>query len=214
MALWDAFSSIYDIVSGEKPHPLAQLFDKYLEKQRKKFKKAHAHRTVTDEHLAKDFSFCVPILPGDASLIEDFLSDLDIQLHNETGTTAHALCLLHLGPPLFSLVILRVYLNRPDQNDWDIFHLVEHNCISRIWTLHEQALAACHGESDTSRNAPLVPPPTLLVYDLTVVNNSELMISDDELLVTIESSEPINWTSNPGLSGGSRKPHRYTPPHL
>jgi hypothetical protein len=91
---------------------------------------------------------------------------------------------------------------------------VEHNRISRIWTLHEQALAACHGESDTSRNAPLVPPPTPLVYDLTVVNDSELMISDDEPLVTIESSEPIDWTSNPGLSGGSRKPRRYTPPHL
>jgi hypothetical protein len=69
------------------PHLLTQLFDKYLEKKRKEFKSAHQHCTVTNEYLARDFSFHVPILPGDASLIEDFLTDLDIQLHNETSTT-------------------------------------------------------------------------------------------------------------------------------
>jgi hypothetical protein len=130
MALGDAYSSIFDILTGEKPHPLAQLFNKHLEDKRKEFKRTHHHRTVTNDQLAQDFSFHVPILPGDASLIEDFLADINIQLHNETGTTAHMLRLLHIGPVLFRLVILRVYLNRPDKNDLDIFYLVKRNQIS------------------------------------------------------------------------------------
>jgi hypothetical protein len=124
-ALYDAFSSIFDILSGMTPHPLTQLFDEYLEKKRKEFKSAHQCRTVTNEHLAQDFYFHVPTLPGDASLIKDFLADLNIQLRNKTSTTAHSLHLLHIGLVPFSLVILRVYLDLPDENDYDIFHLVE-----------------------------------------------------------------------------------------
>jgi hypothetical protein len=196
------------------PHPLTQLFDKYLEKKREKFKSARQCCTVTDEYLAQDFSFCVPILPGDASLIKDFLADLDIQLRNKTGATSHSLHLLHIGPVLFSLVILRVYLNLPDENDYDIFHLVEQKKISHVWTAHEQALAACHGESDTGSKSPFAAPPTPLVYGIAVANDSGLTISDDEPLVIIESLDSIDWTSRPGLSGGFRKPRRYRPPHL
>jgi hypothetical protein len=213
-ALYDAFSSIFDVLSGTMPHPLTQLFDEYLEKKRKGLNSAHQRRTVTDERLAQDFAFRVPILPGDASLIEDFLADLDIQLHNETGATAHSLRLLHIGPILFSLVILRVYLDRPDENDHDIFHLVEQKRVSRVWTAHEQALAACHGDSNTSSNSPLAAPPTPLLYKIAVVNDSELTISDVEPLVIIKSLDSMDWTSRPGLSGGSRKPRRYKPPHL
>jgi hypothetical protein len=196
------------------PHPLTQLFDEYLKKKRKELNSAHQRRTVTNECLAQDFSFHVPILPGDASLIEDFLADLDIQLRNETSATAHSLRLLHIGPILFSLVILRVYLNRPDENDHDIFHLVEQKRVSRVWTAHEQALAACHKDSNTSSNSPLAAPPTPLLYEIAVVNDSVLTISDIEPLVIIKSLDLMDWTSRPGLSGGSRKPRRYRPPHL
>jgi hypothetical protein len=134
-ALYNAFSSIFDILSGTTLHPLTQLFDEYLENKRKGFKSVHQHCTFTNEHLAQDFSFHVPILPGDASLIEDFLADLNIQLRNKTSATDHNLCLLHIGPVLFSLVILRVYLDLPDKNDYDIFHLVEQKRVSVRATL-------------------------------------------------------------------------------
>jgi hypothetical protein len=213
-ALYDAFSSIFDILLETKPHPLIQLFDEHMNQRRKELKNAHRSHTVTDEQLTEGFSFCVPILPGDASLIEDFLADIDIQLRNETGSTAHSLRLLHIGPVLFSLVILRVYLGRSHENDQDIFQLAKQNKIRRIWTPHEQALAACHGESNTSPNFPLVAPPTPLLYGITVVSDAELEVSDDEPLVIIESLEAIRWTSSTGLSGGLRKPRRYRLPHL
>ena len=190
-----------------------RLFDEHMKRKRREFKNARRHR-ITDEQLAQDFSFCVPILPGDASLIEDFLADIDIQLRKETGTTAHSLCLLHVGPALFGLVILRIYLNRSHENDQDIFQLVKQNRIHRIWTPHEQALAACHGESNTSSNFPLVAPPTPLLYGIAVVHDNELEISDEEPFVTIESPESVHWTSSAGLSGGPRKPRHYRPPHL
>ena len=109
------------------------------------------------------------------------------------------------------MVILRVYLDLPDENNFDIFHLVEHNRVSRVWTAHEQALAACHGESNTSSNSPLAAPPTPLLFGITVVDDNELVISDDEPLVVIKSIDLVDWTSRPGLSGGSRKPRRYRP---
>jgi hypothetical protein len=68
--------------------------------------------------------------------------------------------------------------------------------------VHEQALAACHGESNTSSNSPLAAPPTSLLYEITVVDDSELVISDDEPLVIIESLDSMDWTGKPGLSGG------------
>ena len=139
--------------------------------------------------------FAYPFCPGMLPWFEDFLADLDIQLRNETGTTAHSLRLLHIGPVLFSLVILRVYLDLPDENNFDIFHLVEHNRVSRVWTAHEQALAACHGESNTSSNSPLAAPPTPLLFGITIVDDNELVISDDEPLVVIKSIDSVDWTS-------------------
>ena len=127
MALYDAFSSIFDILSEAKPHPLIELFDEHTKKKREEFKSAHPRHPVTNEHLAQDFSFHIPILPGDASLIENFLADIDIQLCKETGTTTHSLRLLHVGPALFSLIILHVYLSCSHENNWDIFQLVKQN---------------------------------------------------------------------------------------
>ena len=95
--------------------------------KQKELKNARRHHTLTEEQLTQDFSFPVPILPGDASLIEDFLADMDIQLRKETGTITHGPRLLHLRPALFGLVILRIYLNRSYENDQDIFQLVKSN---------------------------------------------------------------------------------------
>ena len=65
------------------------------------FKRTNRRRTVTDkvlQRMAQEFSFTVPILPGDSSLIEDFLADIDILLRQENPVTTHSLRLLHVAP--------------------------------------------------------------------------------------------------------------------
>jgi hypothetical protein len=215
-AFYNAFSTIFDILVGATPHPLAQLFDEYVDKARKAFEAAH-QRKVSNEDLhglAQHFSFPIPSLPGDESLIDDFLADLGIQLHKESKFVGSSLRYHHIGPIFFRLVILREYLHKPPENDHDIFHLVKQKRIHRIWTSHEQALAACHGEEDTSPNSPLGYSPAPSLFKLAVLNDADIIISNDETLVAIQSPESINWTSGMALSGGLRKPRRYTPPHL
>jgi len=73
-ALYDAFSTIFNILVGATPHRLAQLFDEYVQKARKKFEATHRRRASDEDlrGLAQHFSFPVPCLPGDESLIDDF----------------------------------------------------------------------------------------------------------------------------------------------
>jgi len=174
-------------------------------------------RCATDEdlqNLATKFTFPVPILLGDESLIEDFLADMGLQLRKDSKFAACSLCLHHVGFVLFRLVVLRVYLHRPPTNDMDIFNLVKHNQVSWVWTSHEQALAACHGEDNTGPHSQLPQPPTPELYMLPVINDNELDISDDEPLVVLQVPEAVSWSKGRALSGGVRKPQRYTPPHL
>ena len=71
--MYHSFSVIFDIVAGIMAYPLSQLFDEHMTKMLKEFEDSH-QGTVTDEvlhSLAQHFSFPVPCLPGDVSLIED-----------------------------------------------------------------------------------------------------------------------------------------------
>ena len=182
--MYYSFSVIFDIVAGITAHPLSQLFDEHMTKMLKEFEDAH-RGTVTDEvlhDLAQNFSFPVPCLPGDMSLIEDFLADMDIQLRKEPRLALNIrlrLRLLHVGPVLFRLVIVRNYLDRPPENDGVIFQLVKQNRIFRLWTPHEQALAACNGEENTSPDSPLTQAPTPQLYNLAVIDDGDLPLSDD-----------------------------------
>ena len=55
--------------------------------------------------------FSVPIIPGDASLVENFLADIKVQAHREKiDIIDEDLMLIPLGLTLFHLVILRTYL--------------------------------------------------------------------------------------------------------
>ena len=82
-----------------------------MTKMLKEFKDVH-QGTVTDEvlhDLVQNFLFPMPCLPGDMSLIGDFLADMDMQLCKEPRLTLNIhLCLrfLHVGPVLFCLVIV------------------------------------------------------------------------------------------------------------
>lgn len=187
MALYDAFSSMFNILVGERAHLLVQLFDQYMKKACKEFKDTHQRTATNDDlqDLARGFSFPVPSIPSDVFLIEEFLAEIAILLCKESKFAACSLCLHHIGPILFRLVILQVYLHQPPESDKSIFELVKQHRVFRIWTSHEQALAACHREENTRSDSPLAQPPTPLLYKLTVIDDTKLTISDDKPLVAI-----------------------------
>jgi len=108
----------------------------------------------------------------------------------------------------------RVMEKRIPAPNYNIFQLVKQKRVYRIWTSHELALAACHGEENTSPDSSLGYAPAPSLFKLAVINDADIVISDDETVVAIRSPESINWTSGMALSGGLRKPQRYTPPHL
>jgi hypothetical protein len=129
MALYGAFSAIFDILVEATPHPLAQLFDEYMRKAQKRFETNHQRR-ASDENLhglAQHFSFPIPNLPRDESLIEDFLADLGVQLRKESKLVGSNLRYLYIGPILFRLVILQEYLHKLPEHDHIIFQLVQQN---------------------------------------------------------------------------------------
>jgi hypothetical protein len=52
----------------------------------------------------------VPILPGDASLAENFIADIKVQAHREEiNIISEDLALIPVGSILFHLVILRIH---------------------------------------------------------------------------------------------------------
>ena len=135
MTLYDAFSSIFDILVEATPHPLAQLFNEYMQKAQKRFETNHQQKALNEDlhGLAQHFSFPVPNLSGDKSLIEDFLADLGVLLRQESKFVSSNLHYLYIGPILFCLVILQEYLHKLPDND-HVFQLVQQNRVHQIWT--------------------------------------------------------------------------------
>jgi len=208
--LYEAYSSIFDIITRERPHPIVQLFHTHMARERTKFHKANRNRNLTPSDLlraASSFPFSVPILPGDASLTVDFMASL---LHH-VGEQLIGECAIEcIAQALFNLVILRTYLGRTPENDLDIFEAVKDGQISRIWTSHEQALAACHGEESTGPGDVFDATPSPELWGVRVVRDTTLGLVEDHPFVALK--KPIVWTSRPGLSGGALKPRRYRPP--
>jgi hypothetical protein len=217
-ALYEAYSTVFDILVGTQDHPIMSLFARHMKKQRKAFNKKNQNRLPSSNDLlqmAHRLAFSVPILPGDASLTQDFIADIKIQAHREKFEIIDEyLTLILLGSILFHLVILRTYLDRPAENDLDIYELVKENKVSRIWTTHEQALAACHGEDDTQPNAQFKSNPDPDLWEVKVSRDMQLALSDSEPFVSTHMAEPIVWTNRPGLAGGTRKPRRYRPLYI
>jgi hypothetical protein len=211
-ALYEAYSCIFDIVTGDQPHPIVQLFHAHMAQEQTKFHKANHNRTLTHSavlRVASQFPFSVPILPGDASLAVDFMASLLYHVGEQFLDECAIEC---IGQALFNLVILRTYLDRPPENDLDIFEAVKDGRISRVWTTHEQALAACYGEEDTSPDAVFSITPNPDLCGVRVVQDVDLELVEDRPLVAIR--QPINWTKRSGLAGGNLRPRRYRPPYL
>jgi hypothetical protein len=214
-ALYEAYSSVHDILTRRMQHPIMELFSKHMVQQRKKRTTDNPHYDPTNNNLLEDaskFPFLVPILPGDSSLAIDFISSLKYHIAQLPATVIDDCAIIVIGQALFNLVILRTYLSRPAENDLDIFELVNNRQVSRTWTNHEQALAACFGEEDTSIDAKFHTKPSPTLWGIKVEIDSELCVPGGSPLVVIQ--QPVIWTERPGLTGGILKPRRYRPPYL
>lgn len=121
-AMRKAYPTVKLIVSGGLSHPLMDLFRRIVGRNGRYWNRA--------QQLVGVFS--IPVLPGDASLAENFC----IQLANELGvqetlTEAHIVALT-----LFQLVILRVYLGRDPSDDDQIYNLVIAPQITQLGTIN------------------------------------------------------------------------------
>ena len=195
------------------------MYSKHMAKQHRDFLKDQPAGTQRQPdpndtlRFASQLPFHVPVLAGDSSLALDFLADLILQIGPLTEHRVDKTVIMRVGEILFDLVILRKYMARPPENDLDIFELVRNNRVTRVWTSHEQALAACYGEPDTSPSAHFVTPPNPARWGLKVVHDAELLLPDDLSFIALQA--PIRWTTRPGLYGpGVHKPRRYKPPYL
>jgi hypothetical protein len=210
--LYEAYSSIFDIVTGHKPHPIVELFATHMAQERAEFFEDNPDGRLTTNNLLEavsHFPFTIPILPGDASLVDEFLSSL---MHHAKDQPINDCAIEGIGQALFKLVILRTYLGRLPENDLDIFEAVKNGQIARLWTSHELALAACYGEEDTSPDAVFDTAPNPDLWKIKVIRDITLELTEEHPFVAIK--QPITWTNRPGLTGGSLKPRRYKPPYL
>lgn len=217
-ALYEAYPSVVEVLIGRQHHPIMELFSNHMATQRDKFSKGrknsklqlNANNTL---YFASLLPFSVPVPLGDTSLSDDLLADLKFQIGSQTEHGVDDDTLLCVGRILFNLVILRKHLGRPPENDVDIFELVKTHKVARIWTNHEQALAACYGEDNTSPDAIFRTTPNPDLWELKVVVDPELLLPEDQSFVAVQG--PVQWTVRPGLSGpGLYKPRRYKPPYL
>jgi hypothetical protein len=214
-ALYNAYSSIFDILTGRRQHPIMDLFSAHMANRQYEHNEASPNHDPTYDDLfdpALAFQFSVPILPGDASLADEFISNLMCHIKQLSDSLAEDDDLITISQALFRLVVLRTYLSRPADNDHNIFELVKDGQVSRIWTNHEQALAACYGEDDTSSNAAFSTGPEPSLWNVKVMMDPELELPHQCPLVAIQG--PVVWTSLPGLTGGPLKPRCYRPPRL
>jgi hypothetical protein len=209
--LYEAYSSVCDIISGRQPHTITLLFSAHMTQQRVEFTKANPSCPTTKDLLqaAACFPFSVPVLPGDASLAVDFMASL---MHHAKGQLIGDCVIEGIAQALFNLVILRTYLGRPPENDLDIFEAVKNGQITRVWTSHEQALAARYGEEDTGPDAVFDTVPNPDLWGIEVKRDITFELTEDRPFVAIK--QPITWTNRPGLTGGPLKPRRYKPPYL
>ena len=114
MPLYDAYLTIFSILTGTAQHPIVPLFNQHMEEQHIKFHKWNYGRAPSPSNLlrmAHSMPFSVPIIPGDASLVKNFLTDIKVQAHREKiDIIDKDLILIPLGLTLFHLVILWTYL--------------------------------------------------------------------------------------------------------
>lgn len=217
-ALYEAYSTVCDIIVGDRKHPLDDLYIKHIAQKIASASRQHPKRKITYDNLPdsdKLLDFSVPILPGDASLIDPFINDLACDFAKRFGALHDSTRITVLSLILFKLVVLRTYLGRPPENDLNIFELARDGKFSRIWTTHEQALATCAGEEDTSRHAKFpIGVIHACVRKAQGVNNSEIAFAHKTSLVSLDIPESFAWSEHPGLVGGDRKPRNYRPPHL
>jgi hypothetical protein len=85
------------------------FFSEHMEEQHIVFHKQNHGRTPSQFDLFKmvrRLPFSVPVLPGDASLVENFIADIKVQANREKIDIVDEDVLIPIGSILFHLVIL------------------------------------------------------------------------------------------------------------
>ena len=134
--LYEAYSSITDVLTGQQQYPIMDMYSKHMAEQRQNFLKGQPagsqHEPDTNKTLlwASELPFNAPVLVRDSSLSMQFLADLIIQIGPLTGHHINKMAIMRVGKILFDLVILQKYLACLPENDLNIFDLVKDNQVT------------------------------------------------------------------------------------
>ncbi|KAL1939097.1 hypothetical protein VTO73DRAFT_10357 [Trametes versicolor] len=214
-ALADALPSIYNITSGRRDHP---IMDRY--------RRDTPDMRIQEQRKAMDFatSCCFGILPGDASVIFTHMTELHKLLSATSGLSPDiplTALAFGIGAVLFEVVILRIYLERPAEDDLAIYNLIMAQkdlnapreatrppppLIERALSLPEQVVAAFDGVLDNKNPRHRF----LLIFwkDNLQSCSEELKFDGAIARVVNEDGEAFQWpaTGDPGLTGGGALP--------
>lgn len=189
--------------------------------QREAFDDKHSGHDPSTKDIAcftSKFHFpTLPILRGDASLAEDFVIDINVQIKRHSIVSLNdPATIAPFATILFHLIIIRTYLERRETHDLDIYHMAKSERFKRIWTTHELALAACNGEYNTSPTAEFSTTPCPGLWGIRVTYDPDLKLTESQGFVRIIDEHLVRWSDDDtfSLTGGNRRPRFYRPPQL
>jgi hypothetical protein len=107
--LYDAYDAVFDILTGMTQHPIMTFFSKHMEEQHIVFHKQNHGCTRSQFNLFKmvwHLPFSVPVLLGDASLVENSIADIKVQANREKINIVDKDVLIPIGSISCHLVIL------------------------------------------------------------------------------------------------------------
>lgn len=188
-ALVDALDSIWKIISGEREHPIMQVFTDSQTRGGSEVKNTSNWAST----------YKLSILPGDRSLTVNFVQELRRRFARIEISPRMSIDSLVFGPGtvLLDLVILCTYLGRLPQDDITIYNVVEKMRsdrgevrIKQRLTLHEQAVSAYYG---LENHLQYLRPTS----DMTLNHGGPLAEA-----ITVDGS-PYTWpeSADPGLTG-------------
>lgn len=190
VALQKAYRPILEIISGNRTHPLRNLFDEWM-------RPSHGKQKMTSKDQAArasefNLKYPIPIFFGDDTLYHGMLHlMLDAGDHRLENSLV-----LGLAQSLFKLVILREYLHRSPSDDAQVFTLWRQGFILRQVTVGERAQEACRTRR-WDDGGVMKADENLITVSIKV--DPELSIPDDFPLATITSE--YAWLNTPHLTG-------------
>jgi hypothetical protein len=213
--LVEAYSSIFNIITRQIPHPIMQLFSTHIAQERLKFNVAFPNSDSENDKVKQGLTdpFNDTIIDKCFGLLHDIALEAGHKIHCERCIPRYDWDWeWEFWCEMEQHVRVWTYLGPPAENDVDIFEAVKDSQISHIWTSHEQALAGCYGEENTSPEAVFGTKPMPNLWKVKITKDTTLELAEDCPFVAI--SQLITWMSRSGLTGRLCKPWQYRPPYL